>query len=452
MGDRVADTGRRCSAVVVAVGAVAGLFIAAQQNAAASNTSDPAITAYPISRPDAPKPLINDVLPGPNGGVWFTWSDGTSLSGIGTVYSSGHTATFAAPSGWTVIHATTGNGSLWATESHAGSQYIVQWAASGQISATFPVTGAGALRGITWGPDGALWFAAGASADSCGMQSGLIGRMTTAGSLTTFALPTAGAGDNGAEDITSASDGALWFDLPQQGSVGRLTTSGTMSVFKLPSAQSQCDFVADQDLAAASNGAMWVGTYWSGGIQQVTPDGQVTTVPARSNLFSVATDSAGVLWLTSAFGGASASRLSPGDGPGPNSWPLPPAYPAGAPLITIGPDGEPWIGMQGVIERLDPSVPAAGPTATPTPVATPTVSTPAAGAVTTPAPFNPESDNPSPSPGTGTLASAPTHPSTGSGLGIVLGSIAGVVLLASGAAAIVVRRRHTTATKTPPTP
>jgi streptogramin lyase len=54
--------------------------------------------------------------------------------------------------------------------------------------------------GITAGPDGALWFTQ--------FAANKIGRITTAGVVREFPLPTLNSHPTG---ITSGSDGALWF-------------------------------------------------------------------------------------------------------------------------------------------------------------------------------------------------------------------------------------------------
>ena len=47
-----------------------------------------------------------------------------------------------------------------------------------------------------------------------------IGRITDSGVITEFPIPGSG---RGAEDITTGSDGALWFTDPANGRVGRIT-------------------------------------------------------------------------------------------------------------------------------------------------------------------------------------------------------------------------------------
>lgn len=266
------------------------MLIATGQEVRASNSSDPAITVFPVERADLPllQPLISDMATAPDGTLWFIWgisANGGGPAGIGTVGSSGQVDTFRAPNGWTLTDLTVGGGFEWVTESHGGSQYIGQWTPAGTPVQEFPVT-AGGLRGIAWGPDGALWFAGGASDDTCGLLGGFIGRMTTSGAVTTFPLPARSDNRNGASDVAVGSDGALWFDLPNQASIGRITTAGTVNVFALPGAWSPCDYVADMDVAAGSDGATWTGANWTGGVRRVTSGGAIGTYPAGSSLYS----------------------------------------------------------------------------------------------------------------------------------------------------------------------
>jgi streptogramin lyase len=82
-------------------------------------------------------------------------------------------------------------------------------------------SGEGALR-ITTGPDGALWFTD---------QSGKIGRITTAGSITLYPTPTYNSYPDG---ITAGPDGGLWFTEYNAGQIGRITTAGVITEYPLP--------------------------------------------------------------------------------------------------------------------------------------------------------------------------------------------------------------------------
>jgi streptogramin lyase len=107
------------------------------------------------------------------------------------------------------------------------------------------------LIGLTPGPDGALWFA-----DCLAPQ---IGRITTAGVISTFHLPPAAQSsvdkttpNLGACGITAGPDGALWFTETYVNKIGRITTTGELSEFPLPRAH-RYPFA----ITAGSDGAVW---------------------------------------------------------------------------------------------------------------------------------------------------------------------------------------------------
>ena len=78
--------------------------------------------------------------------------------------------------------------------------------------------------GITVGPDGALWFTQ--------LDGNMIGRITTAGAITTYPLP--GSQNGCPAGITTGPDEALWFVEQCANKLGRITTSGDISIFPLP--------------------------------------------------------------------------------------------------------------------------------------------------------------------------------------------------------------------------
>src|SRR5262249_42907651 len=104
--------------------------------------------------------------------------------------------------------------------------------------------------GITTGPDGALWF----------VNNNNIGRITTAGVITEFAIPTVNSGPIA---IKMGPDGALWFTELQTGKIGRLALTTVNSH----------DFNADgkSDVAVA-DGSGNRGVWLMNGAQ-VTPAG-----------------------------------------------------------------------------------------------------------------------------------------------------------------------------------
>jgi len=76
--------------------------------------------------------------------------------------------------------------------------------------------------GITAGPDGALWFT--------DLDGDAIGRITTSGSITEYALPNPDSGPTG---ITAGPDGALWFTEAYGSRIGRITTAGAITEYAL---------------------------------------------------------------------------------------------------------------------------------------------------------------------------------------------------------------------------
>jgi len=149
---------------------------------------------------------IQGVALGPDGNIWFTdlgsREIGTIVSGTPTIVSGALTSQ---PSTAEDI-ASGSDGNLWVAE---GAR-IAQVTTSGVILNQFPAA-AGAIGNanfITAGPDGAIWFT--------DTSNNAIGQITTTGTISEFALPTAGATPNG---ITVGPDGNLWFTELSKGKI-----------------------------------------------------------------------------------------------------------------------------------------------------------------------------------------------------------------------------------------
>lgn len=440
-------------------------WVALAGRPAAASTADPAITQFRVS---AAPLIINSLITGPDAALWFTWTTGPGGVGIGRMSTSGDASTAPIPGPFdtnnSVGQITAGDGALWVPESHGGTSYISEWSTSMTLMHEFPVPGVG--YGIAWGPDGALWFTGTTSTAVAGLPGGAIGRMTTSGAVTTYPLPAGGGGSNQAGQIIAGPDGALWFDIPGEASVGRITTAGNISVFPLAGTSGHyAGNVADESLTGASDGAVWMGASWTNGIQRLAADGVSTAYPVPGVAISLTAGPHGNLWFaTEPFNGPPAyvGELTTA-GVVIEQYPLPPPLADNrsqimANALTAGPDGMIWLADSmghGEIDRLDPSVapptplvaidppnvgigpgPTATPTASPTPASTPEPS-PTASAT-------PEPPTPSPSPPSHAAAVADSRPSASNGpnLGLILGSVAGAVLLAAGLGAGLMRRRR----------
>jgi virginiamycin B lyase len=122
--------------------------------------------------------------------------------------------TFSTPGGITAGP----DGAVWFTEfSTVGRVTSAEVITEHPLLLSYQLDG---LGGIATGPDGALWFTS---------STNKIVRITTAGAVTTFAVPTPTADPDG---IALGPDGALWFTEAGAGKIGRITTSGQISEFR----------------------------------------------------------------------------------------------------------------------------------------------------------------------------------------------------------------------------
>jgi virginiamycin B lyase len=78
-------------------------------------------------------------------------------------------------------------------------------------------------RGVTAGPDGALWFTE--------FRGNNIGRITIGGSFNEYAVPTPNSEPYG---ITMGPDGELWFTEYSGNKVGRITVAGSIREYPIP--------------------------------------------------------------------------------------------------------------------------------------------------------------------------------------------------------------------------
>jgi streptogramin lyase len=233
----------------------ASLTIAAALLAAlapASAQASAVATAYTQGLTPGANP--SDIALAPDGNLWFTES--AAPGRIGRITPAGQITEFAA--GLTPNSQPTGitagpDGAMWFTERTGGR--IGRIAPDGTIT-EFPLPAGSQPGGIVNGPGGDLWYAD---------TAGRIGRMTTAGVVTTFL--TIGSKP---EELAVGSDGNVWF-IDTNG-VGRVTPLGALSLGLLSLAN-------PADIAAGPDGNLWV-TNQSGGIARVSTLGLLSLFTA----------------------------------------------------------------------------------------------------------------------------------------------------------------------------
>jgi len=160
------------------------------------------VGADPITEFPLPAGSPSGITAGPNGALWFTWS---TVSGY-----TENAGTCTCPA--------------WVPCTY--DPYKICWnRIPVYVNKIGRITTAGAMtefplpspnsapRSLTVGPDGALWFT-----DNFGSSIGEIGRITTTGAIFEVPLPTA---DGIPSSITAGPDGALWITVSNK--IGRIT-------------------------------------------------------------------------------------------------------------------------------------------------------------------------------------------------------------------------------------
>jgi len=220
------------------------------------------------------------------------------------------------------------DGNLWFTESGVGSK-IGRITTAGVLT-EFPIpTALSKPTGITAGPDGNLWFTE--------YYGNKIGRITTAGVITEFPIPTPLSEPTG---ITAGPDGNLWVTENYGNKIGRITTAGVITEFSIPTPLSYL-----YAIAAGPDGNLWFTEYYGNKIGRITTAGVITefSIPtALSEPYAIAAGPDGNLWFTEYYSNKIGRITTAGV---ITEFPIPTAssLPNG---ITAGPDGNIWFTEQ----------------------------------------------------------------------------------------------------------
>jgi streptogramin lyase len=265
------------------------------------------------------------------------WGDGTTSNGTvagsaGTFSVSG-SHSYAALGGYTVT----------LTLSVAGSNASVSRTIAVSAGFTaFPVASAGSS--IIAGPDGNLWFTM--------PYTNQIGRITPAGVVTAFAIPTPDAGPS---VIAPGPDGNLWFTEMMSNKIASITPLGVFTEYDVPTLGSQ-----PSGIVAGPDGNIWYTEGLGDKIGRISPTGTNAaefSIPiAAAGPGAIAAGPDGNLWFTLANVGGEVSAVGT----------LTPAgvfkvitIPTGdVPWdIAVGPDGNVWYANIGAssLGRVTPS-------------------------------------------------------------------------------------------------
>lgn len=181
------------------------------------------------------------------------------------------------------------DGALWFTE--AGR--IIGRISTGGIVTEYALPGLGigpleSMGCITTGPDGALWFAE--------SDSNKIGRITTGGVITEYSLPQVSGGSSKPYGITAGPDNTVWFTELIGNKIGRITTTGVTTEFVVPTANS-----GPGGITMGPDGALWFTEFFGNQIGRITTGGNITefAVPVANGMpREIAPGPDGALWFT----------------------------------------------------------------------------------------------------------------------------------------------------------
>ncbi len=199
----------------------------------------------------------------------------------------------------------------------------------------YPLPQSGSLPyHIAKGPDGNLWFT-----EQTGHR---IGRISTAGTITEFALP----GGGNPIGIAAGPDGNLWFTEAPPGRIGRIDTSGPIAEFSTGLSAGS----SPGDITAGPDGALWF-TEDGGKIGRISTAGAISefALPGGSFTLDGITADADGIWFTEGFPTEVVGRMNVRTQHvtvfplGPNG-----GIPDG---ITAGPDGNMWFTRSSSIDR-----------------------------------------------------------------------------------------------------
>lgn len=202
---------------------------------------------------------------GSDGNLWLLTNQAlwrSTLAGVATQVPL--TAAHGKP--WRLAAGPDGN--LWITfNSLDGTGGTIVRVTTAGVLTEFPVPTVAFLEGICAGPDGAVWFTE--------YGANRIGRITTSGVVTEFPIPTASTFP---VNITTGPDGNLWFtESGTSPQVGRITPSGTVTEFPSTFSTRYGDAIS-----AGPDGRVWFAVRYEPYVAAITSAGVVTKIPIPS--------------------------------------------------------------------------------------------------------------------------------------------------------------------------
>jgi streptogramin lyase len=269
---------------------------------------------------------LSGITAGPDGNAWY-FDFGQKL--VGRVTPGGSITQFAVPGTGAGAEAIAGgrDGNIWmvARGEMNGPDWILKVSPAGVVT-KYPLANGVGPEGITWGPDGNIWFTE--------FWTGRVGRMTPAGVISEFSLPTPDP-----RGIVTGPDHNLWIAEGglQHESIARMTIKGEITEFPLGSDVNHQ--LQPYNIVAGPDGNMWFTEV--GQIGRITPAGVITQFligSGHDNVFGLTGGGDGNVWFIDATANT-VGRITPTGAI--RQYPLPRRN-AGPVAIAAGSDGRLW--------------------------------------------------------------------------------------------------------------
>ena len=237
------------------------------------------LTEFPVTGNISP----NGITVGSDGNLWF--AEANSFN-IGRLTPSGTFTQFPVTFGIPTQIALGADGNVWAAYESSGITKMTTAGVSTDYSTGF-VPGS-ILRGLAAGPDGRMWV--------CDQGSNAIDAVTSTGTFTSYAIPSANAKPSGIA-ATAPGTGKLWFTEAGTGKIASITTSGVIAEFSIPGPGPH----VPQGITLGTDEKLWFVDRGNATIGSFTPGPNTFAAypsTASSLGFFIASDVNGALWYT----------------------------------------------------------------------------------------------------------------------------------------------------------
>lgn len=288
-------------------------------NATITAFASPAITDFSIGAAKVQVPTF--LVVGQDGNIWFSEQGAVAVGRLTPATPSPTITQFTGTEGnFDIINGPDNN--LWVTVSAQSTanpasppplngNAIAKLTFPGPTVTQFPIpTSSSGPRFIASGSDHNMYFT------ECNV--GQIGRVTTAGVVTEFTVPSGAL--SVPYDIVSGPDGNIWFtEMGASGgctttntgarNIGKLTLSPTPTITEFPTPTGSSE---PRIIVSGPDGNLWFTEYGTGNIGKITPAGAITEFPTSSgasNPFSISVGPDNNLWFTE-FSGSKIGKIT----------------------------------------------------------------------------------------------------------------------------------------------